>query len=480
MTNVNLPENLADIRRQIDELNVATLAYAGVGMTATEYYIALISGDDMILVKKRFRTDDAEAEIIHMLGKLASDNNIKIVAAQILSNEKQEVLGERMWLEEDIVPIFSVTKRINEDKIRAAALKTSGFFDEHGLVAVPIDEHQKVGVSWLIRKETYQKQVSDNVWQLLEKMIDEFRSYNTPIAYINATAQGGGVALMRHALLRFMREVDIPSSWYVMRPNSDVFEITKGKFHNVLQAVAPKGVILTERDKDIYNAWINENVEQLRDVFEKSNIIVIDDPQPSGLIPHIREINPNAKIIYRSHIQLDRDLIAQPNSPQQITWSFLWESIRQADLFVSHPVEKFIPYDAMPYTVTMPATTDPLDGLNKPLSDTQMAYHRKLFNKILLEHIQKPLDDTRPYFIQVARFDPSKGIPDVIESYRLLREKLEKDIPVPQLVLVGHSSIDDPDGVPVYNMTLRLLQEAKYRNVAQDVKVVRLHHNDQI
>jgi len=48
---------------------------------------------------------------------------------------------------------------------------------------------------------------------------------------------------------------------------------------------------------------------------------------------------------------------------------------------------------------------------------------------------------TGKYFIQVARFDPSKGIPDLIKSYaefnRLLREKYE-DInldDVPQLLM---------------------------------------------
>jgi hypothetical protein len=45
------------------------------------------------------------------------------------------------------------------------------------------------------------------------------------------------------------------------------------------------------------------------------------------------------------------------------------------------------------------------------------------------------------YFIQVARFDPSKGIPDVIKSYaefhRLLREKpsYSNSIDVPQLLM---------------------------------------------
>lgn len=46
----------------------------------------------------------------------------------------------------------------------------------------------------------------------------------------------------------------------------------------------------------------------------------------------------------------------------------------------------------------------------------------------------------REYICQVARFDPSKGIPDVIESYRKLRERLENESPhrsTPQLLMYG-------------------------------------------
>jgi trehalose-6-phosphate synthase len=42
------------------------------------------------------------------------------------------------------------------------------------------------------------------------------------------------------------------------------------------------------------------------------------------------------------------------------------------------------------------------------------------------------------YIIQVARFDPAKGIPDVIESYAEFRRRLAKNHPhieAPQLVM---------------------------------------------
>jgi glycosyltransferase involved in cell wall biosynthesis len=55
-----------------------------------------------------------------------------------------------------------------------------------------------------------------------------------------------------------------------------------------------------------------------------------------------------------------------------------------------------------------------------------------LFSRNMLQY------PAREYVTQVARFDPSKGIPDVIESYRKLREMLEEKAPgmvTPQLLV---------------------------------------------
>src|SRR5437588_13058830 len=87
----------------------------------------------------------------------------------------------------------------------------------------------------------------------------------------------------------------------------------------------------------------------------------------------------------------------------------------------------FIPDDVPAEKIFyMPATTDPLDGLNKPLTEDQLSTYLKLFNALLLQEGQTPLDEQRPYIVQIARFDPSKGIPDVIETYWKYRYMLEK------------------------------------------------------
>lgn len=326
----------------------------------------------------------------------------------------------------------------------------------------------------------YQQYTPHEDFSLLITLAQRFAGKK--LVFFNSTAQGGGVALMRHALIRLFKLLHVDAHWYILHPRKEAFDVTKTKFHNVLQAVADESVVLTDDDKDIYNAWMKENAEKFTPVFEEADVIVIDDPQPTGLIPYIRQANPHVKIIYRSHIQIVASLANQPHTPQHTTWSFLWENIKDADCYISHPMREFIPDDIpAEKIVLMPATTDPLDGLNKPLTEDQMAEYLNFFNQLLFDEKQISLDVNRPYIAQIARFDPSKGIPDVIESYRKVQEMLngEKDS-FPQLVVAGNASIDDPDGLPVYNLIMDLLRSEEYADIANDVKVVRLPHMDQL
>ena len=78
-----------------------------------------------------------------------------------------------------------------------------------------------------------------------------------------------------------------------------------------------------------------------------------------GLIPLIKEITPDRPVIYRSHIEIRSDLVSQEGSPQKEAWGYLWDDIKMADAFISHPVAKFVPHDVPKEMVGyMPAATD--------------------------------------------------------------------------------------------------------------------------
>lgn len=77
-----------------------------------------------------------------------------------------------------------------------------------------------------------------------------------------------------------------------------------------------------------------------------------------------------------------------------------------------------------------------------------MGEFRNLCAKEKMNQLEWP---ARDYIVQVARFDPAKGIPNVIDSYARLRRLLrstQTDIGEdehPQLLVCGHGAVDDPD-----------------------------------
>jgi alpha,alpha-trehalose phosphorylase (configuration-retaining) len=467
--------------RPITPIVIPAATYLGVEEQKEMLSIAELSGDTTAVHMQSLTEDGAETTLFSWLQQSAQERNLKFIAAALSKKDPLSSIASQLWLLEDIVPY--VLGQQDEDYrpgVDDMARSIAANFDHNNIVYTKLDAANEVQVAELVTLADYQRVTSAEDFALLTRLAQDFKGKS--LVFINATPQGGGVALMRHALIRLLRLLDVDAHWYVLHPNKEAFDITKPKFHNVLQAVAAPGTELNEHDIEIYNAWIAENAVAFEDVFKASDVIVIDDPQPSGLIPYIKQANPAAKIIYRSHIQIVASLASQEGTPQRTTWSFIWDKAKDAECFISHPMKMFIPDDVPAEKIYyMPATTDPLDGLNKPLTEEQMDYYMLLFNQMLLQEGQIPLDEARPYIIQIARFDPSKGIPDVLEAYRKLRLTLEENNQaLPQLVITGNGSIDDPDGIPIYNQVMETLHSHEFAHFADDIKVLRLPHIDQL
>lgn len=459
-----------------------TATYAGIQLDSNTLTITATRKSEPDAEFQAFKhprhPEDVVAQALAFLHQAAQEHNLQYIAAAFHDDPHFHELHSRLWLQEDIVPFRIPAEQAAT--IEQTIKRMMDLFDEQDIVEPEITEENEIIPSELVTLEDYRRVTPPADFARLQTLARYLQGKK--LIFVNATPRGGGVALMRHALIRLYRLLDVDAHWYILKPNKEVFDITKTKIHNVLQAVASPETALTPEDIEIYEEWTRENVEMLRHALRDAHMVVIDDPQPAGLIPHIKRLNPDAKIIYRSHIQIVSSLANQPGTPQYVTWSFLWEKIQLADYFISHPMSMFIPDTVPAHKVFyMPATTDPLDGLNKPLSEDQLDNYMKIFNSYLQAAGQTPLDVSRPFIVQVARFDPSKGIPDVLDSYRKLREMLEEGgHTVPQLVITGNGSVDDPDGVPIYNLIWNMLQTAPYARFAQDIKVLRLPHRDQV
>jgi len=457
-----------------------------------------------------------EDMIVNWLTNLAKHNHYKFVLAGIAATsgniplnqirghvylEKQtdssgqlmSRLPSRLWSDLDILPfVLSPQGDSIDERACSAVRKALTYLGMTGVPRVDVGYRHEVEVDsngkvHLCDLEDYQQTCSADSWKVFNQLIEQTKSKNLKLTFFNATPQGGGVALMRHAVIRFLRTCEIDVSWFVPKPKPDVFEVTKRKFHNVLQGVAPADTHLTDEDKKLYESWGTDNAKRywIDGPFKTSHVIIVDDPQLACIIPIIKQTNPQCKVIYRSHIQVRGDLIQDPRTEQYHVWSYLYQFIEQADLFISHPVTEFVP-ECVPRTklLMMPATTDPLDGLNKPLRREDLHYYWRQFNRQALDQVGKRVDFwNRPYIIQIARYDPSKGYPDVLKAYRLLRNQMDSEFPlskVPQLVLAGHGSIDDPDGSLIFEEILKILEEEDFENIAHDIIPVRVGPSDQI
>ncbi|KAG0130327.1 trehalose phosphorylase [Tuber indicum] len=459
--------------------------------------------------------------IIHTIIDLSISKRVKFVGAGV-TRDLDEIcpgISPYIWKKLDIVCVLSTaeTRRsvtcgdtgINvAEQADSVARECVGFFGPDHNPALRIGSRNQVmpdaegAIKLVDGLGDYESTVRKHTWNTVLKYASELRGYNdgpttrdperppVKVAFFSATPQGGGVALMRHALVRFCSELGVDMGWYIPDADAEVFRITKNN-HNILQEVAGPGVSFGPKEQAILDEWIRRNAEQywLTPGGPLApggvDIVVIDGAQMPALIPLIKKARPEVKIIYRSHIEVRKDLVERVGSPQEQVWQWIRDFVKEADIFISHPLGKSVPSDVPSEIIgLMPACTDWLDGLNKPLGLWDLRFYysnlRKLCNEQQGNHLLYP---AREYITQIARFDPSKGIPDVIESYRKLCDRIIRDAPKilpPQLLICGHGAIDNPDAELVFLKTTEMLKYERYAAIAKDVVVVRIGPCDQM
>lgn len=471
--------------------NIRTSVYVGICIdTKKHIYISVVKHNGFLILRVKLNSANVSQSILKWIQAYEKNKLTKIIGVSLVnfrskvSENDIAYLSAMLWMREDaLVFEYQIKAKTSIQSADLAAKKVTKEFSDKIIPKVKVDKNNKVIVHPLVRLADYERLVGLKKFKILVNLANRLEKENEIIAFFSATPKGGGVALMRHALIGLLKLLGVDAEWYVMHPDLKVFNITKKKFHNVLQGVTSER--LTERDKELYNKWIIKNAATFTPVFKNCSTIIIDDPQPCGMIPYIKKVNPKAKIIYRSHIHIDTDLLKKASSVHAKTWKFLWSNIKLTNIFVSHPISKFVPYTVSKQKVRMlPATTDEFDGLNWPLNKQDTEFYFNIFNSYLKKTGQTDLNLKRPYIVQVARFDPAKGIPDVISAYRTFREMLEKNRyfkkDIPQLVLAGHGSIDDPEGVPIFIEILNSLEKEINKKYALDIKVARLPHSDQL
>lgn len=237
------------------------------------------------------------------------------------------------------------------------------------------------------------------------------------ILNINSTPVGGGVAEILNRMIPFSKDLGVDIGWEVIKGNERFFTVTK-KFHNALHG---KSENITADDFALYLETVEGNIPHLT---LNSDIVFIHDPQPAALI-YERNKYSN-QWLWRCHIDISE---AEPH-----VWNFLKPMVEYYDACIfSAPA---FSQDLSIRQVLIAPSIDPLSDKNKELAPEVISQTLQRFN----------LDASRPIVTQVSRFDYLKDPVGVIEAYKLVKPYVNC-----QLVLVGGTAEDDPEGVKVLN-----------------------------
>jgi hypothetical protein len=112
-----------------------------------------------------------------------------------------------------------VVKISVDEQADSAIRKALMFFGPQKMPVLSIGFRNKVevdtgGLIQLVHSpEDYKKLVSEGTWKCTLHFAEALKRKHVKVAFFSATPQGGGVALMRHALIRFLTLMGVKAEW---------------------------------------------------------------------------------------------------------------------------------------------------------------------------------------------------------------------------------------------------------------------------
>lgn len=196
-------------------------------------YLVDFSVKHLELDEKSGGSDDRIADhVLEEIEKYEHENFSKFIGAGLPTTLKymSPSLCSRLWLELDIIPIvmrpdeeqketsFWDVKRVDEQADSMARKCILNF----GPSLVPL---LQVGWRGIVQTDAgfranltilqnHKDTCGPSTWSSVALFAKHLRAEKTKIAFFSSTPQGGGVALMRHALVRFSRLMGVDLTWY--------------------------------------------------------------------------------------------------------------------------------------------------------------------------------------------------------------------------------------------------------------------------
>lgn len=265
----------------------------------------------------------------------------------------------------------------------------------------------------------YKKFISRELFAEIEELSRNLKGAR--IFMVNSTPRGGGVAEILKSLVPLMKGVGLRAEWYTIPCHGGIFDITK-KIHNALQG--EKYTITSSIEKE-YLECLKSSALLMKDM--ESDIWIIHDPQPVGLISLLPRLHPS---ICRLHIDL--------TAPEKGVWNFVRGFLEKYDKVILSSKD-YIKEEIRRKAVVLAPGIDPLAPKNQVMPKERA---REILASFGVS-VRKPLVS------QISRFDIFKDPLGVIKAYKIAK----KEVPSLQLSLEGlFLANDDPEAMEVYKM----------------------------
>jgi trehalose synthase len=256
------------------------------------------------------------------------------------------------------------------------------------------------------------------------------------IQHINSTPVGGGVAEILNRMVPLLRELQVDTTWDLIKGGEQFFETTK-KFHNALHG---RSAEVTQRDFDIFMETSRENI---KNVNTYGDIVFVHDPQPIALV----DKKDSNKWLWRCHVDVSK--------PGTKVWDFLMDFIVRYDSAV---------FSAPSFSRKLPIRQFLISPSIDPLSDKNKELPQEKIDFVLNKY---GIDRRKPIITQISRFDRLKDPVGVVDAYLQVKKYIDC-----QLILAGGTASDDPEGFQVLN---EVREKAKSD---PDIHILLLPQND--
>ncbi|KAK4551597.1 hypothetical protein LTR86_011068, partial [Recurvomyces mirabilis] len=463
----------------------------------------------------------AEELIITAIRDYESKHAVKFVGAGISPSLAERSLGltAQLWAEMDILPFVPTQGHLDrqasdnivmlkdvDSMADSMARKCTTFFGPTGVPTIHfghLNDVQVDAAGWTpsATLEQYMQTVDDRSARAALSYAHDLRLKKTQIAFFTARANGSEVAGMRHALLRFLHLAGVGSVWCTPTPKPEVIRILEANERTLNGNAKPDQHFTLEQQQKVTD-WVVSNAERLwtaegAPLAPRSrggaNVIVVDDPHMAVLVAIAKRLDSHRPVIYRTHIIVHPNQVADPESPAAQVWDWVWSHAKLADVFISNPSSS-VESDTLAQVVPkhmlgcMVPTLDGLDGVNKKLSDRDVRYYLQEFNEVCRRQCMPTLAyPGRDYIVQVTSSDDySDGAADALAAYAAFRREsrfcARKTVEQPpQLVLCSCFSAASYGGDETTGLdrAMMVLQD-EYPDIKNSVILVRLPPSDQM